>query len=70
MVQAALAGEGVALAPASLFRREIETGLLVQPFDIEADVGGYWLTRLKSRAPSAGMTAFRAWLLDAFAPTS
>ncbi len=67
MVQAALRGEGAALAPASLFRREIESGQLAQPFEIEADVGGYYLTRLKSRQPKAGMEAFRAWLMDAFA---
>ena len=63
MVQAALRGEGVALAPASLFRREIDAGALVQPFPIEADVGRYWLTRLKSREPTRAMALFRAWLL-------
>ena len=66
MVQAALRGEGVALAPPALFAREIGSGQLVQPFPIEVDVGGYWLTRLKSRQPTAGMEAFRAWLLGAF----
>ncbi len=66
MVQAAMRGEGVALAPATLFRRELESGQLFMPFAIEADVGGYFLTRLKSRQPTAGMTAFRAWLMDSF----
>ncbi len=66
MVQAALRGEGVALAPPSQFARELETGQLVQPFPIEVDVGGYWLTSLKSRPPTAGMLAFRAWLREAF----
>jgi LysR family transcriptional regulator of beta-lactamase len=67
MAQAAMRGEGVALAPPILFRREIDSGQLVRPFAIEADVGGYWLTRLKSRPPTVGMTAFRTWLMDAFA---
>jgi LysR family transcriptional regulator of beta-lactamase len=67
MAQAAMRGEGVALAPPALFRREIEAGQLVQPFAVEADVGGYWLTRLKSRGPTAAMTAFQAWLRAAFA---
>jgi LysR family transcriptional regulator of beta-lactamase len=67
MVQAALRGEGVALAPATLFRRELENGQLVRPFAAEADVGGYFLTRLKSRQPTPGMAAFAAWLMDAFA---
>lgn len=64
MVQAAIRGEGIALAPYSVFRRELDAGQLVRPFDIEADVGGYWLTWLKSRTPSAAMRAFRDWLTD------
>ena len=63
MVQAAMRGEGVALAPPSLFRRELDDGTLVRPFPIEADVGGYWLTRLKSREPTRAMTLFRSWLI-------
>jgi len=66
MVQAAMRGEGVALAPHGLFRREIESGQVIQPFAIEATIDGYWLTRLKSRPPTVPMTAFRNWLLDAF----
>ncbi len=66
MVQAAIRGEGVALAPPGLFRREIEGGQLVCPFAIEADVGDYWLTRLKSREPSPAMLAFRSWLMAAY----
>ncbi len=63
MVQAAMLGEGVALAPVSMFRRELEAGHLVQPFAALADVGSYWLTRLKSKAPTAAMLSFRDWLL-------
>ncbi len=66
MVQAAMRGEGVALAPASLFRRELRSGQLMRPFAIETDVGGYFLTRLKSRQPTAGMAAFRTWLMESF----
>ena len=33
---------------------------------IEAQIDGYWLTRLKSRPQNAAMRAFRGWLLDAF----
>ena len=60
---AALRGDGVALVPVSMFRRELERGDLVQPFGIEADLGGYWLTRLMSRAETRGMALFRNWLL-------
>ena len=63
MAQAAMLGEGVALAPISMFRRELESGQLVQPFAATADVGAYWLTRLKSKAPTAAMRSFRDWLL-------
>ncbi|OYU45067.1 MAG: LysR family transcriptional regulator [Burkholderiales bacterium PBB4] len=63
MVHAAQLGEGVALAPPSMFVRELQQGRLVQAFDLEVDVGGYWLTRLLSREPSPAMQAFRTWLL-------
>jgi LysR family transcriptional regulator of beta-lactamase len=63
MVQAAMVGEGVALAPPSMFLRELRQGRLAQPFDLEVDVGGYWLTRLLSREVTPAMRAFRAWLL-------
>jgi LysR family transcriptional regulator of beta-lactamase len=63
MVQAAMLGEGVALAPISMFLREIASGQLVQPFAVIADVGAYWLTRLKSKAPTAAMRSFRDWLI-------
>jgi LysR family transcriptional regulator, regulator of gene expression of beta-lactamase len=67
MVLAAMRGEGVALAPYGLFRREIDSGQIVRPFAIEIDVDGYWLTRLKSRAATPAMRAFRTWLLEAVA---
>jgi LysR family transcriptional regulator of beta-lactamase len=66
MAQAAIRGEGIALVPYGLFRRELDAGQLVRPFPIDADVGGYWLTWLKSRAPSAAMRAFRDWLTSVF----
>ncbi len=67
MVQAAMLGDGVALAPATMFARELDSGRLVRPFAITAGSDGYWLTRLKSRVPGPAMQAFRLWLLDAFA---
>ena len=62
MAAAAAAGQGVALAPPSMFTRELAAELLVQPFAIAVDTGRYWLTRLMSRAESEGMLRFRAWL--------
>ncbi|WP_372785138.1 LysR family transcriptional regulator [Phenylobacterium sp.] len=62
MAQAAIRGEGVALAPHALFQRELDNGQLVRPFAIEAGADGYWLTWLKSHPPSPAMRAFHDWL--------
>jgi LysR family transcriptional regulator, regulator of gene expression of beta-lactamase len=63
MVEAAVQGAGVALAPPRMFVRELQAGLLVQPFDIDVKTGGYWLTWLKSRRLSHGMRLFRDWIV-------
>ncbi|NRP87211.1 HTH-type transcriptional activator AmpR [Ensifer adhaerens] len=62
LVEAAARGVGVALVPVVMFSHEIEAGRIVQPFRITAVTGSYWLTRLKSRAETASMKAFRQWL--------
>ncbi|HYG47600.1 MAG TPA: LysR family transcriptional regulator [Allosphingosinicella sp.] len=67
MVEAALAGHGVALGPARMFERELAEGRAARPFRLEVDLGGYWLTRLKSRKPGPAMAAFRSWMLAAAA---
>jgi LysR family transcriptional regulator, regulator of gene expression of beta-lactamase len=63
MVEAALAGHGVALAPACMFERELAQGKAARPFRLEIRMGGYWLTSLKSRKPTPAMAAFQSWLL-------
>ncbi|BAO91720.1 LysR family transcriptional regulator (plasmid) [Caballeronia cordobensis] len=63
MVEAAVQGAGVALAPPRMFVRELHAGLLVRAFDIEVHTGGYWLTWLKSRRLSPGMQLFRDWIV-------
>jgi LysR family transcriptional regulator of beta-lactamase len=63
MIEAAMQGAGVALAPSSMFERELTEGVLVRPFEAEVDTGAYWLTRLKSKAPTGAMRAFRDWIL-------
>ncbi|WP_338426048.1 LysR family transcriptional regulator [Sphingopyxis kveilinensis] len=63
MASAAAAGQGVALAPPSMFARELAAELLVQPFEMAIDAGRYWLTRLMSRPENDAMQSFRAWLL-------
>lgn len=64
MIEAALQGEGVALAPASMFERELNEGRLVRPFAEEVLTGGYWLTRLKSRECTEAMRAFEQWIAE------
>ena len=65
MVEAALAGHGIALVPVRLFEEELERGMVVRPFRHEVSLGGYWLTRLKSRRPTPAMAAFESWIVTA-----
>ncbi|MBU3079333.1 LysR family transcriptional regulator [Sphingomonas quercus] len=67
MAVAAATGLGVALAPATMFARELAADRLVRPFAIEVATGRYWLTRLMSRPDNAAMAAFRAWLSETVA---
>jgi len=64
MMEAALQGSGVALAPAMMFSRQLESDVIRQPFDVGISTGSYWLTRLQSRAETSAMQAFKAWLLE------
>lgn len=63
LAAAAAQGAGVALLPVPLFRHDLETQRLVQPFATEVSLGAYWLTRLQSRAESQAMGQFREWLM-------
>lgn len=65
MVQAAMAGAGVALAPAAMFQRELASGRLIRPFATEVDQGRYWLTRSLAREPSPAWDLVRDALLEA-----
>jgi LysR family transcriptional regulator of beta-lactamase len=62
MMDAALQGAGVALAPPSMFSRHLLSGAMVQPFPTVISLGSYWLTRLQSRSPSPAMMAFSEWI--------
>ena len=63
MVEAAMQGAGVALAPARMFERELQAGRLVRPFELEVSTGGYWLTWVKSKRMTPAMQAFRTWIV-------
>lgn len=70
MVAAAEAGLGVALAPPTMFADALIAERLVQPFAIEIDTGGYWLTRLMSRHETPAMRAFKAWIASEARPAA
>ena len=63
LAEAAAQGAGVALLPARMFQHLLQQGRLVRPFEQEVDTGAYWLTHLRSRAPSAALKTFRQWQL-------
>jgi LysR family transcriptional regulator of beta-lactamase len=64
MMEAALQGGGVALAPPLMFARQLAAEVICQPFAVEITTGSYWLTRLQSRPETAAMLAFKNWLLQ------
>lgn len=63
MMEAAMQGAGVAMAPPLMFARLLATGEIVQPFEVSIALGSYWLTRLQSKQPSSAMQSFANWLL-------
>jgi LysR family transcriptional regulator, regulator of gene expression of beta-lactamase len=69
MIEAAIQGIGVALAPPLMFSRHLAAGTIEQPFPIYISKGSYWITRLKSRAVTPAMEAFRHWIAARAAET-
>lgn len=68
-VAAAIAGRGVAMVTPAFYQDELESGRLVQPFDIVGwDGHGYYLTYPEARRNSPKIKAFRDWLLPATEP--
>ncbi|UXS42846.1 LysR family transcriptional regulator [Agrobacterium tumefaciens] len=68
MMEAALQGLGVALAPPSMFSRHLASGAITQPFPVTISLGSYWLTRLQSKPPTPAMQAFSDWMFDSIGP--
>jgi LysR family transcriptional regulator, glycine cleavage system transcriptional activator len=71
-IQAALAGQGVALARIALVHETLARGELVEPFGPAGRVAspfGYWLVRWQGRAPSPHLQAFEAWVMEQAAET-
>ena len=61
-LEAAVSGQGVALARPTLARRWLDTGTLVAPFDVQARPTTQY--GLRPHADSAAARAFAAWLRD------
>ncbi|MDP5218757.1 LysR substrate-binding domain-containing protein [Ruegeria sp. 2205SS24-7] len=60
---AAIAGQGVAMLTPAFFQNELNSGVLVQPFDLLGDDGsGYWLVYPESRRNALKIKRFRNWL--------
>ncbi|MGC4393331.1 LysR substrate-binding domain-containing protein [Agrobacterium sp. M50-1] len=69
MMEAALQGLGVALAPPSMFSRHLASGAIIQPFPVTISLGSYWLTRLQSKPPTTAMQAFSDWMFETMGAT-
>lgn len=63
MIETVIHTGGAALVPAMMFTRELAAGQLVRPFAIEINMGGYWLTHLKSKPVTPAMEIFRDWIV-------
>ncbi len=64
MVQAAIAGQGVALGRTALVNDDLIAGRLVRPFPLALPAGyAYWLVCPESYADRPKIVAFRDWLL-------
>lgn len=66
-IQAALAGQGVALARIALVHELLQRGELVEPFGVSGRISspfGYWLVRWPGRRDSQEIEAFESWVLS------
>lgn len=63
-VSAAVAGQGILLGYSSYIDAELQSGLLVQPFDLQVPTGkGYHLVYRQERLSDPRVRAFRDWVL-------
>jgi LysR family glycine cleavage system transcriptional activator len=63
VIEAAVAGKGVALAKQQLALADLEAARLVIPFDFSTPSAfAYWIVHPRSRANAPAVKAFKAWL--------
>ena len=71
-IQAALAGQGVALARRALVHESLQRGELVEPFGVAGRITSpfsYWLVRWPNRRVTPEYLAFERWVLEQAAAT-
>jgi len=64
-LEAAEAGQGLALGDNVSAADDLAEGWLVRPLDLAVPAGAYWLVQAKNAKPSEAAQAFRAWLISA-----
>ncbi len=70
VIEAAVAGKGVALAKAALALADLEAARLVAPFDVSTPSHfAYYLVHPASKNRNRAVKAFKAWLLEEAAAT-
>jgi LysR family glycine cleavage system transcriptional activator len=67
-LDAAMAGQGIAMGDDVLCARDIAAGRLVRLFDVTVPRNWYWLVMPEGRRLSPAAGAFRSWLLSCFPP--
>ncbi|MEM8771986.1 MAG: transcriptional regulator GcvA [Pseudomonadota bacterium] len=71
VIEAAVAGKGVALAKSALALADLEAGRLVIPFDLTTPTDfAYYIVHPPSRSSSPSVNAFTAWLKEEAASSS
>jgi len=70
VIEAAVAGKGVALAKQTLALADLEAGRLVSPFNLSTpSTFSYFIVHPASKARNAGVKAFKKWLHEEAAAT-
>jgi len=66
LLEAAVAGRGVAIAPEQLVADDLANGRLLAPWGFK-ETGAQWVLAAPARAPASRLTALAAWLEREFA---
>ena len=66
--RAAVAGQGAAILTRAMFKVELDSGSLIQPFELTAnDDYAFWLVYPEARRNVPKIRAFRDWILKEIA---